>query len=124
MTDKTLNIAPNADYTSVTLRFSVGDNISSTTASPEQLDAIIQKLAAVRSKLSPAVAATHLDGPIRAIAGAQVIIPTERIGGKHVILFRHPGFGWLPFELTTQITLDLAAGLLSIIQARRSEDVG
>ena len=121
MADKTLNIAPNADYTSVTLRFSVGDHAGSTTASPEQLDAIIQGLAAVRAKLSPAVPASHLGAPIRPTVDFQAVIPAEHIDGQRVLLFRHPGLGWLSFELTTQAALALATSLLPIVQADRSE---
>lgn len=121
MADKTLNIAPNADYTSVTLQFSVGGQAGSTTASPEQLDAIIQGLAAVRSKLSPAVPATHLNAPVRPTVDTQVVIPVEHSDGKRVLLLRHPGLGWLSFELTTKAAVALAAGLLPIVQADRSK---
>lgn len=121
MADKTLNIAPNADYTAVTLRLSIDGNETATTFSPEQLDAIIQGLAAVRARLSLAVSATHLDAPIRPTVDMQAVIPAERVDGKRVILFRHPGLGWLSFELTAQAALDLATGLLPIVQADRSK---
>lgn len=124
MADLDLTIALSAERTSVTLTFSVGGDAIVANTTPTELDGLVQGLAMTRARLLPPVSETHDDAMISPPVPAQAVIPAELIDGKRVMLLRHPGLGWLSFELNTQVALDLAAGVLPIIQAARSESAG
>lgn len=121
MADLTLNVAPTPDRTSVVLTFQVGADAIVAKTTPAELDVLIQGLAVTRATPSPSVSATHIDVAVQSPVPDHAVIPAEQADGKRLMLFRHPGYGWLSFELTMKSVLDLAAGLLPIIQSGRSK---
>lgn len=124
MADLDLTIAPSAERTSVTLTFAVGGDVLVANCRPAELDALIQALAVARAWLSPPISEAHDDAVISPPVPTRAAIPAEMIDSKRVMLLRHPGLGWLSFELNAQVALDLAACVLPIIQASRSESGG
>ncbi|GJD86485.1 hypothetical protein [Methylobacterium haplocladii] len=84
--------------------------------SAEHLDKTIQGLATARASMLPAVPASPDGAQMPMLARAQAVIPADRIDGKRVIKFRHPGFGWLSFELKDTDAADLAMALIATMR--------
>jgi len=114
-----LNIAPSPDRRSARLTFSGDDGVVELDLSASELDAMIQGLAAARATLSPPVPTSHVNVPVHPPVQIQGVVPAHRIAGKRLIMMRHPGLGWLSFELAGNAGTDLAAGILSATHSDR-----
>lgn len=115
-----LNITPSLDRRSVRLTFTAFDEAVELDLSAEELDAVIRGLATARAALSPPVPMSHSKAPMHPAVVIQAVVPAQRIADKRLILLRHPGFGWMSFELTGNAGADLAAGILSVTHADRN----
>jgi hypothetical protein len=83
------------------------------------LDEIIRNLAAAREALDPPVPMTPKGVPMPLLGRIQAILPAERIDGRRIIGVRHPGFGWIAFELLGADSADLASGLINGLRSDR-----
>lgn len=90
-----LTITPNDDGTEVTLRL---DGTGTTNA--QELEGVIEALLLARSRMAPAV---PIDPPIgqdvAAIYDPRYWTNHDAATGNTLLIFQHPGFGWLPFLL-------------------------
>ena len=119
MTVSTLKMAPSEDRESVVLEFTTDQIERQIAISAQELDAFIQRLALIRSSLNPPVPATHTEVPIQVIARMQAVLPEERIDGRRLVRLRHPGFGWITFELKGSDAADLAGAIIAALRSDR-----
>ncbi|GEP01906.1 hypothetical protein GCM10007887_42580 [Methylobacterium haplocladii] len=116
MRDPGLRITASEDRKAVSVELSTELDARRITMSAEHLDKTIQGLATARASMLPAVPASPDGAQMPMLARAQAVIPADRIDGKRVIKFRHPGFGWLSFELKDTDAADLAMALIATMR--------
>jgi hypothetical protein len=122
LTVSTLKMAPSEDRKSAVLEFTTDEIERQMAISAQELDAFIQRLALIRSSLIPPVPATHAEVPIQVIARMQAVMPKERIDGRRIVRLRHPGFGWIDFELKGSDAADLAGAIIAALRSDRDAE--
>jgi hypothetical protein len=89
-------ITPSPDSTEITVK--IGEE--SEQMNTLRLDAFIQELARIRAQLAPPVPNDPPMGqPVQAIADPRYWTELEATTGGALLMFRHPGFGWVPLLL-------------------------
>ncbi len=106
-----------------TLSVRVSDSEAFADLDAFQVDALIDQLAAMRAKMTPAIGAEPssttmkealIDPPWRCVA--------QRSRHGHVIAYRHPGLGWRAIVLPLASGTQLADSLLEQAEASITED--
>lgn len=93
---KKFEIIPTPDNTEITVK--VGGAVEQ--MNTLRLDAFIQELARVRAHLAPPVPNdVPLGQPVEAVADPRYWTELEATTGGTLLMFRHPGLGWVPFLL-------------------------
>jgi len=113
----TLQIGPSDDRESVIVEVETDAGGAKFALSARELDEMVRALAAVRATLIPPVSDTYVNAPLQPLVRVQAVVPAERIGGKRVILFRHPGLGWLPFELEGNDAANFAEAIIATMRS-------
>lgn len=117
--DSTLTITASEDRKFANLEIATDGIGRRMIISVQELDAIIRRLADVRSTLDPPVPASSNDVPMPLLGRINAVVPAERINGKRILGIRHSGLGWMAFALEGSDSADLAGALINGLRSDR-----
>jgi hypothetical protein len=83
----------------------------SVTLGPADISAIIEELAIARASMTPEPPAALPPGWRFAATQDPAIATQSRNNGSKLVVFRHTGYGWVPFTFTPSMVMNLLAAL-------------
>ncbi|WP_237576419.1 hypothetical protein [Mycetohabitans sp. B8] len=83
----------------------------SVTLGPADISAIIEELAIARASMTPEPPATLPPGWRFAATQDPAIATQSHNNGSKLVVFRHTGYGWVPFTFTPNMVMNLLAAL-------------
>jgi len=91
-------------------------SISSCTLSTQELDETLLQLAQIRLKMNPQIPLDCPDAPLTVPGGARIGIGSLLTDEGFVMLaLRHPGFGWLAYELLPRDASTIASHIIELV---------
>lgn len=81
------------------------------TLGPADVSAIIEELAIARASMTPEPPAALPPGWRFAATQDPAIATQSRGNGSKLVVFRHTGYGWVPFTFTPEMVVNLLAAL-------------
>ena len=109
---KTIDVELDQDQQEVVLRINEGGKTAEIALEAPDVDDLLYRLAVKRAAMRNQVKVEwEPDSAAQPVDGPAWMIGNRLYNGKHLLAFRHPGFGWVSFLLERERAEAIASGL-------------